>query len=87
LSLRALDAGLVVWDDGPGISPGNRERIFDPFFTTKPVGTGKGLGLTISHQVITEIHQGSITCLSEPDHKTEFRITLPVTLSNYSRKA
>lgn len=45
-----LEAGpgrLVVADDGPGISPGNRDHVFEPFFTTGRERGGTGMGLTI----------------------------------------
>ncbi|WP_066723180.1 sensor histidine kinase [Sphingomonas pituitosa] len=34
-----------VWDNGPGIAPGDRGAVFRPFFTTKPQGSGVGLAL------------------------------------------
>ena len=34
-------------------------RIFDAFFTTKPVGEGAGLGLSISHSIVSD-HGGRI---------------------------
>jgi two-component system OmpR family sensor kinase len=38
---------LTIRDDGPGVSPGNRDRIFDPFFTTRRDQGGTGMGLSI----------------------------------------
>lgn len=57
LSLEAGD--LIVEDDGPGISEGNRERIFEPFFTTKRGQGGSGMGLVILRNLM-EGHGGSI---------------------------
>lgn len=37
--------GVIVSDDGPGISAEDRNRIFEPYFTTKPNGMGLGLHL------------------------------------------
>jgi len=54
LSLRATPAQLevVIGDDGPGISAGDRDRVFAPFFTTKRTTGGTGLGLAIARSLI-----------------------------------
>lgn len=43
---------LLIWDDGPGISPGNRAHIFDPFFTTRRDQGGTGMGLPIVQRML-----------------------------------
>jgi signal transduction histidine kinase len=55
-----------------------RQKIFDPFFTTKPVGEGKGLGLSVSYQIITQQHQGQLSCQSAPQQGTTLMIELPI---------
>ena len=65
-------------DNGPGIPEMVQKRLFDPFFTTKAVGKGTGLGLSISYQIVTEKHQGQISCLSTLGEGTEFRIQIPL---------
>lgn len=58
-----------VWirfsDDGPGIAEAVEGQIFQPFFTTKAVGDGTGLGLSICYTIITELHRGMITSVSD----------------------
>jgi len=54
---------VVVRDTGHGIKPEHMERIFDPFFTTKGEGEGTGLGLFVTHGIITK-YEGTITCES-----------------------
>ena len=49
-----------IADNGHGIAPENLERIFDPFFSTKPKGQGTGLGLAVSHSLVTA-HGGRIS--------------------------
>ena len=66
-----------VRDNGKGIPRNVLSKIFDPFFTTKPVGSGTGLGLTVSHQIIDR-HGGKIEVESEVGKGTEFVVTLPV---------
>lgn len=74
---------IRIWisDNGPGISETVQQRLFDPFFTTKPVGQGTGLGMSISHQIIVEKHQGTLECNSSLGQGTEFIITIPIWLS------
>ncbi|MHB1844600.1 MAG: ATP-binding protein [Deltaproteobacteria bacterium] len=74
---RASDGAveLDVWDDGPGIPEGDRQRIFEPFFTTKPPGQGTGLGLAISRQIV-ERHGGQLI-LAPSEKGARFRLTLP----------
>ena len=68
---------IRVRDNGVGIPPKHRERLFQPFFTTKPTGEGAGLGLSISYDIVTHEHGGTITVDSEPDVFTEFTIRMP----------
>lgn len=65
-------------DDGPGMPPAVAQRVFDPFFTTKPPGSGTGLGLNISHNIVVRQHAGQISVSSEPG-RTCFRVELPIT--------
>lgn len=56
---------LIVSDDGPGISDGNKDRIFDPFFTTRRSDGGTGMGLPIVRRMLNA--QGAeITLVSGP---------------------
>ena len=79
LSPDHQSAVIAIADNGPGIPKTIQHRIFDPFFTTKPVGKGTGLGMSISYQIITEKHNGMLTCISEPGQGTEFIIQIPTT--------
>lgn len=69
---------IAIEDTGPGMTEEVLHRIFDPFFTTKPVGKGTGLGMAISHQIVTEKHGGELTCISMPGRGTEFVIQIPI---------
>jgi len=56
-------AGLVeviCADTGCGIPREHADKVFDPFFTTKKVGEGTGLGLSVSHAIISKFG-GSIS--------------------------
>jgi signal transduction histidine kinase len=68
---------IHVGDNGMGIPDAIREKIFQPFFTTKPTGEGTGLGLSLSYDMVTKGHGGTLEVESEAGQFTEFVITLP----------
>ena len=67
---------VEIIDNGPGIPPENLSHIFEPFFTTKGVGSGKGLGLTISQGIVGDRHGGEIEVESKAG-ETRFIVRLP----------
>lgn len=69
---------LRIKDTGTGIPVEHRSRIFNPFFTTKDVGQGIGQGLSISHNIITRKHGGTISFSTVLGKGTEFIVQLPV---------
>lgn len=71
------NAQISVRDRGPGMPPEVLERIFEPFYTTKDVGEGTGLGLSVSHQIVTR-HGGTLTAESEPGKGAVFYLRLPL---------
>jgi PAS domain S-box-containing protein len=68
---------VTFYDHGTGIPAGIKNKIMKPFFTTKPPGKGTGLGLNISHKIITD-HNGKLTIDSVEGKYTRISITLPI---------
>jgi len=81
LRVRTLNrdghAEVRIRDNGPGIPVKHAQRIFDPFFTTKPPGEGTGLGLSLSHKIVVQGHQGALQMETSLGEFTEFIICLP----------
>jgi signal transduction histidine kinase len=69
---------LTVQDDGVGIPSANLNRIFDPFFTTKLGAGGSGLGLNITHNIVSGILGGRVRVQSAVGTGTTFTLTLPL---------
>ncbi|MBN3520995.1 hypothetical protein JYB62_13380 [Algoriphagus lutimaris] len=67
---------LSVQDNGSGIPDSIKEKIFQPFFTSKPTGSGTGLGLSLSYDIV-KAHGGEIRVESEEGEGTTFIISLP----------
>ncbi len=67
---------LEIRDTGIGIPEENQERIYDAYFTTKEDEGGIGLGLSVSHQIITA-HQGRVEVRSKIGMGTAFKISFP----------
>ncbi|RTL99319.1 HAMP domain-containing protein [Ancylobacter aquaticus] len=53
-SRGAEHVSIEISDSGTGIGDGMHTDIFDPFFTTKPPGSGLGLGLSLSFNIIRD---------------------------------
>jgi two-component system nitrogen regulation sensor histidine kinase NtrY len=66
---------IVVADNGPGISPGDRDKLFMPYYSTKR--RGSGLGLAIVRRIIAE-HGGSIEVTDNSPSGSVFTIDLPL---------
>ncbi len=68
---------IVVKDNGSGIPQNIKEKIFQPFFTTKPTGSGTGLGLSLSYDIV-KAHGGEIKVETKENEGTEFIIYLKI---------
>ena len=79
VTTQAVPGGVEirVRDNGTGMPAEVRAKIFQPFFTTKPVGEGTGLGLSLSHDIVTTGHGGTLRVESIVGQGTEFIIGLP----------
>lgn len=62
-------------DNGKGIKKENLNSIFNPFFTTRR-DRNPGLGLNIIYNIIVTQLNGNITCSSEENKGTNFKITI-----------
>ncbi|MQA23787.1 two-component sensor histidine kinase [Rugamonas sp. FT103W] len=69
---------LRVSDDGIGIAAEHIGRIYDPFFTTKLGAGSSGLGLNISHNIVTGLLGGKIRVNSQAGGGTTFILHLPL---------
>ena len=64
-------------DNGKGIDKDKLSKVFDPFYTDK-LGSGSiGLGLSIVHNLVVQLMQGSVTVESNNNQGTTFNIHLP----------
>jgi two-component system, NtrC family, sensor kinase len=78
LSQRGDMAEMQLTDTGCGMTQEVLENIFEPFYTRCRTGKGTGLGLTISHRIITQ-HGGEIEATSAgPNQGSTFIVRLPV---------
>jgi len=68
---------ICVADNGMGMPAEVQAKIFQPFFTTKPTGEGTGLGLSLSYDIITKGHGGTLAVASQEGQGTTFTIRLP----------
>lgn len=67
---RAIAAGLALGTAGAAES-------FEPLCTTKPTGSGTGLGLSLSFDIVTQAHSGRLEFESRLGEGTTFTVILP----------
>ena len=77
LIARAEDGAVIIAirDRGPGVPAAIADRIFDPFFSTKTVGSGLGLGLSISYTIMKD-YGGDLRVANHPGGGAVFEIVL-----------
>ncbi len=66
-------------DNGIGMDESVIKRATEPFFTTKKVGSGKGLGLSVTYGILRE-HQGLIDIDSKVGIGTTISLIFPISL-------
>ena len=77
---REQDVVISVADDGPGISPEEKEKVFDMFYVgNNPASAGRkslGLGLALCRTIV-KTHGGKIWVEDNIPHGAVFSFTLP----------
>jgi two-component system sensor histidine kinase HydH len=68
-------AQIQINDTGKGIPADRIGHLFKPYQSTKPEGSGLGLATV---KKIIDLHNGSISVVSEPGKGTSFTISLPL---------
>lgn len=58
ISEHENDVEISVEDNGIGLAQSVEERLFEPFVSTKAYGSG--LGLSISYELVVEVHGGEL---------------------------
>ena len=82
LSLKSEGAEvlLTIEDSGPGIDPEFLPHVFEMFRQADSSSVrrhgGMGIGLALVHQLI-QLHEGSVSVASGPDHGAKFIVRLP----------
>ena len=84
-SIEDNKASIKIKDSAGGIENSIIDKIFEPYFTTKHQALGTGLGLYMTHKIITESLKGSISVRnvdfeynSQQYKGAEFTIMLPL---------
>jgi two-component system, NarL family, sensor histidine kinase EvgS len=64
---------IEIIDNAGGVIEENITKVFEPYFTTKHKSQGTGLGLYMTHQIITSSMQGEIE-ISNTTYEFEYKV-------------
>lgn len=78
----ATQAILSVTDTGPGLDGRSIAQLAEPFHTTRASGTGMGLGLAISAEIVRE-HSGEMIAKDATGGGAVFTITFPIWIQRH----
>ncbi len=77
VTVRTEQLGQAVWlavdDDGTGIAEADMPHVFEPFYTTRRERGGSGLGLSITHGIVTD-HDATVSV--EPREEGGTRVAI-----------
>ena len=68
---------IEISDNGCGMPRDVQQKLFRQTVTTKPVGQGTGLGMSITHDLITNHLGGTISFESKEGEGATFKISIP----------
>jgi signal transduction histidine kinase len=68
---------ITIEDNGGGIPEDIISKVFEPYFTTKHQSKGKGLGLHLSHKLVTESFNGNLY-VKNTQNGAKFFVELPL---------
>ena len=79
VSTSCNDTSLTITfsDNGEGISDEVKGKLFKEIITTKPIGEGTGLGMQITHDIITKEHNGEMLIDSTVGQGTTITFHIP----------
>jgi PAS domain S-box-containing protein len=72
VTVRAVEGGFVVADDGPGIPEEDRERVFETGYSTEDEGTGFGLAIV---EQVADAHGWTVRATESAAGGTRFEVT------------
>lgn len=77
IASTADDVTIECSDNGIGMNKEMTDKIFEAFSSSGLGGEGKGFGMNIVYNIITQTLKGSIECESRLNEGTVYRIKFP----------
>ncbi|MEM9709638.1 MAG: ATP-binding protein [Pseudomonadota bacterium] len=75
VAARETTLAITLRDHGPGLPPDALDQVFEAFYTTKEAGSGMGLGMSISYNIVEDFG-GALSAENHPDGGAVFTVDL-----------